>query len=317
MDIGSWPPSGWSAWLPLRKHRKTANTVLTALSSTTISGYVDTSAQWNFGTGNENNPPYTFGGASKADGFNLNVVQLSIAKPMDESEWAAGYQVDLWFGPDANSLGTQSVFGSGYCGRCMPAISPSARLICRCELRSATALTGKSVYSTPSSATNPLHPRTIRTTPAPTAQSIEPTDSHGYARPPTAINDNISVAAGVADTIGTEAINRPGLSALQKQRYAESYKTYMASLALTAPDSMGFLAGSTLYGGIVNGFNNGVLGTGYAAPTLNAYVGGTMATPVTGLRVGASWDYVRLDSTISCANVWNTAYNNSRWQEQS
>src|SRR5512133_649106 len=88
------------------------SSVMTALASTTLSGYVDTSAQWNFGTGNANNPPYRFGGASKADGFNLNVVQLRLEKPLDEAEWAAGYRVDLWAGPDANTLGTQSTFGN-------------------------------------------------------------------------------------------------------------------------------------------------------------------------------------------------------------
>src|SRR6266850_5306760 len=89
------------------------NVVQTALASTTISGYVDTSAQWNLGTGNERLPDYKFGGASKADGFNLNVVQLRIEKPLDESEWAAGYRVDLWAGPDANVLGTQSIGAVG------------------------------------------------------------------------------------------------------------------------------------------------------------------------------------------------------------
>jgi len=60
--------------------------VVTALSATTLSGYVDISAQWNFGTGNANTPPYRFGGPSKADGFNLNVVQLRIEKPLDETD---------------------------------------------------------------------------------------------------------------------------------------------------------------------------------------------------------------------------------------
>src|SRR5947209_12955360 len=85
-----------------------ASAVMTALSSTTLSGYVDTSAQWNFGTGNERLPDYKFGGSSKADGFNLDVVQIRIEKPLDEQDWAAGYRVDLWAGPDANVLGTQS-----------------------------------------------------------------------------------------------------------------------------------------------------------------------------------------------------------------
>src|SRR5215831_5907740 len=83
-----------------------ASSVMTALSSTTLSGYVDTSAAWNFGTGDANVPPYRFNSPSKSDGFNLDVVQLRIEKPLDESEWAAGYRVDLWFGPDANTLNT-------------------------------------------------------------------------------------------------------------------------------------------------------------------------------------------------------------------
>ena len=33
--------------------------VVTALASTTLSGYVDTSAHWNLGTGNQNLPAYT------------------------------------------------------------------------------------------------------------------------------------------------------------------------------------------------------------------------------------------------------------------
>src|SRR5712672_3372575 len=90
------------------KAEEHANSVITALSTTTLSGDVDTSAQWNFGTGNDRLPDYKFGGSSKADGFNLNVVQLRIEKPLDEQEWAAGYRVDLWAGPDANTLGTQS-----------------------------------------------------------------------------------------------------------------------------------------------------------------------------------------------------------------
>src|SRR5207245_1094432 len=85
-----------------------SSSVMTSLASTTLSGYVDTSAQWNFGTGNAHNPPYKFGGASKADGFNLDVIQLRIESLPGAEEWAAGYRVDLWAGPDANELGTHS-----------------------------------------------------------------------------------------------------------------------------------------------------------------------------------------------------------------
>src|SRR5436190_22519971 len=85
-----------------------ANVLQPALSSTTLGGYVDTSAQWNLGTGNANMPPYKFGGSGKADGFNLDVVQITLEKPLDEQLWSAGYRVDLWYGPDANALATQS-----------------------------------------------------------------------------------------------------------------------------------------------------------------------------------------------------------------
>ena len=85
------------------------NPVWTGLSSTTISGYIDTSVQWNAGTGNANTPAYAFGGPGKADGFNLNVVELTLEKPMDTSqEWGAGYKVDLFLGPDAVTLATPS-----------------------------------------------------------------------------------------------------------------------------------------------------------------------------------------------------------------
>src|SRR5271157_164487 len=92
------------------KAEEKPSAVSTALSSTTIGGYVDTSAQWNFGTGNQNPAPYKFNSPSKADGFNLDVVQLTLEKALEPEGWAAGYHVDLWFGPDANVLGTQSTF---------------------------------------------------------------------------------------------------------------------------------------------------------------------------------------------------------------
>jgi hypothetical protein len=82
--------------------------LLTAVSSTTISGYVDTSAQWNIG-GSDSVPNYSFGGPGKADGFNLNVVKLALEKPISpDAGWSAGYKADLWLGPDANMLATQS-----------------------------------------------------------------------------------------------------------------------------------------------------------------------------------------------------------------
>src|SRR5436305_9704656 len=83
------------------------SSVMTALSSTTISGYVSTSAEWNPGTGNSIVPGFAFN-RGKQDGFSLDVVRVTIQRPLDEAQWAAGYKVDLIFGPDADALATTS-----------------------------------------------------------------------------------------------------------------------------------------------------------------------------------------------------------------
>src|SRR5436190_10856093 len=90
----------------------TVNNIITgAAASTILSGYVDTSLQWNPGTGNAHVPAYAFNSPSMADGFNLDAVKVSLEKPLDESEWAAGYRADVMYGPYANSLGTSPVGG--------------------------------------------------------------------------------------------------------------------------------------------------------------------------------------------------------------
>src|SRR5271169_408808 len=71
--------------------------LLTTLSATTISGYVDTSAVWNPGTGNANPAPYAFN-AGKQDGFNVDAVDIKIAKPQDETGWSGGYVAELSYG---------------------------------------------------------------------------------------------------------------------------------------------------------------------------------------------------------------------------
>lgn len=266
-----------------------ANSVLTSLSSTTLSGYVDTSAQWNFGTGNANLPPYAFGGASKADGFNLNVVQLRIESPMDENEWAAGYRVDLWAGPDANSLNTASLFGNG---------SPSGNsdFAVRQAYVALRAPVGNGLdfkvgvfdtiigYESVDATVNPNYTRSY-------GQAIEPT-THTGVLASYRLSEVFSASAGVANTVGPNINGRAFAPVQTANDHAESYKTYMGSLALTAPESMGFLAGSTLYAGIVNGFSGSV-----DEVTTSYYMGATVATPVTGLRLGAALDVLDVQNT--------------------
>jgi hypothetical protein len=271
-----------------------ASPVMTALSSTTISGYVDTSAEWNPGTGNANLPPYKFNVANKADGFNLDVIQLRIDKPLDEQDWAAGYRADFWFGPDANTLGTTSTGMTGINGsdfgirQAYVALRAPVGTGLDLKMGVFDSIIG---YESIEAGNNPNYTRSY-------GHSIEPQTETGLLAS-YRFCDCFSASVGVADTFGP-TINDRAFAPVNGVPYgpqteAESYKTYMGSIALTAPDSWGFLSGSTLYAGAVNGFNSSGFMSGFTTQPVTVtsyYLGATVATPVTGLRVGASFDYL-------------------------
>ena len=243
------------------------------LASTTISGFVDTSAQWNFGTGNANNPGYSFGGPTKADGFNLNVVQLSISNPLDEAEWSAGYTADLWLGPDANTLASQSTLAGGTSDLAIRQAYVALRTPVGngidWKIGVFDTIIGYEVLGSPN---NPNFTRSYGFT-------IEPT-THTGIHAGYKVNDTLSVMACVADTVG------PTINGRANPPKAESYKTYMGAFALTAPESWGWAKGSTLNAGVINGFNSS-LGDNQTS----WYVGSTLNTPVNGLKVGVAFDY--------------------------
>ena len=283
------------------KAEEKANSAMTALSATTLSGYVDTSAQWNFGTGNERLPDYKFGGPGKADGFNLDVIQLRIEKPLDESEWAAGYRVDLWFGPDANTLGTQSLFGSSGSETGTAADFAIRQAYVSLRMPFGNGIDWKigvfdSIlgYESVESPNNPNYTRSF-------GHSIEP-QTHTGVLASYRFNDMISASVGVANTTGPTINYR----AFGEDGKAESSKTYMASLAVTMPDNTGFMSGSTLYAGIVNGLNENEGRADYDNNGTSYYAGATLATPVTGLRLGAAFDYLDVQN-VGGGETWSVA----------
>jgi len=299
------------------------NALQTALSSTTISGYVDTSIEW----GLDKPPTYYYGniqdripfrGAlnSKNDGFNLNVVKLSIEKPLDESEWASGYKVDLLFGPDAVLYNTSvnSVGGNGtWTGH---GDHPSADFGIKQAYVALRTPLGNGIdwkigtfdtvigYETFEAGNNPNFTRSW-------GYAVEPTQHTGILGT-YRINDMISVAAGVANTLSAGINDRAGNNAFLNTVQAQNetwHKTAMGSIAITAPSDCGFLAGSTLYGGIVYGMNNGGGSLGAATGATGArdqgnyYAGATLNTPVAGLKAGVAFDYVA-DFGGSSTDVW-------------
>jgi Putative beta-barrel porin-2, OmpL-like. bbp2 len=239
------------------------------------------------------------------------VIQIRIEKPLDEAEWAAGYRVDLWAGPDANVLGTQSVLAAGKSDFAIRQAYVALRMPVGNGIDWKVGVFDSILgYESVESPNDPNYTRSY-------GHSIEP-QTHTGVLASYHFNDMISASVGIADTTGPVINSRAQQGSIPggSNPHAESYKTYMGSVAITAPQSLGFASGSTLYGGIVNGYNSSVLGSGLGMPTLNAYVGGTIATPVTGLRVGAAWDLLNIDNTPNSgpftgtkseADVWSIA----------
>jgi hypothetical protein len=268
--------------------------LMTGLASTTVSGYVDTSAQWNLGTGNANTPPYAFSNG-KADGFNLNVVKLTLDKPADlKEDWGAGYKVDLLFGPDANALATQSTGNLADLGVKQAYVALHAPVGNGLDFKIGVwdTIIG---YEVTESINNPNFTRSY-------GYTIEP-PTHTGIQAAYQISEALSATVGVADTFG------PRINERVFPARAESYKTYMGSLTLTVPKSWGFLAGATLTGCIINGYNssaNAGANTGFGADQTSWYVGGSLNTPLKGLKVGAGYDYAGLSvQSLSGANYAN------------
>ncbi len=282
--------SGMVSVASVAKTEEGPSSVIPALAPTTLSGYVDTSAQWNLGTGDTFVPPYKFNSPSKADGFNLDVIQVRIEKPLEEAEWAAGYRVDLWAGPDASSLGTQSPVATGKSDFAVRQAYVALRVPVLNGIDFKVGVFDSVLgYESVESPDDPNYTRSY-------GHTIEP-QTHTGVLASYRFNEVVATSVGIADTTDPSINSRAFAPVQPTNPYAESYKTYMGAVALTAPECLGFLEGSTLYGGVVNGFNNSVVGSSVGMPTLNAYVGGTIATPVTGLRLGAAWDLLNLDST--------------------
>jgi hypothetical protein len=254
------------------------NSLMTAVASTTISGYVDTSINWTPGTGNAFVPAYAYNQSTKADGFNLNSIRVTIAKAEDETEWASGYQVDLFGGPDSGLLGTT---GGGFglnIGQAFVTLRTPIGTGIDWKLGMWDTIIG---YESTEVVNDPNFTRSY-------GYTIEPT-THTGLNGTYKITDSLSTTLGIANTAQPAFVNNrasaPGGS------MAESYKTYMGALSFTAPTNWGAESGSSIYVGFINGFDgNNVPGS----VSQNLYLGTTINTPMTELKVGASYDYFML-----------------------
>ena len=286
----------------VRADETTMNAVQTALSTTTISGYVSASANWQISRSGDN-AQYSPAGAipyqgGKQDGFNLDVVKLSISKPQDESPWASGYQVDLLFGPDAvgyNPSANSRVSGTTSVGDTFNSGGTEGFAIKQAYIALRTPI-GNGIdwkigvfdtiigYETFDAGSNPNYTRSW-------GNAVEPTEHTGILAT-YKISDMFTMSAGIANTLTAGINNR---NSYHNGGNGSSYfgsKTFMGSVTITAPSNCGWAAGSTLYAGMVYGFGGNSFGT-QEGNQVNYYAGATLNTPWKPFTVGAAFDYVQ------------------------
>lgn len=258
-----------------------ASPVSTALSATTLSGSLNTSAIWNVGTGNQSMPGRMFDVGNKMDGFNLDSFVLKLEKPLDEGTWSAGYAVELLYGSDAPLYGTSPAF---------PAAIATGDLAIKQAYVSLRAPVGNGInfkvgawdtpigYEVYSYAANPTFSRSY-------GYFLEPF-THTGVQSSYKFNDHIEAIAGVADARGTFGINQ-----INGRTRVESGKSFIGSVILTAPESFGFLSGSSVYFGATD-IQQDSASNPLTKDRVNLYAGATVKTPIEKLTLGTGYDYV-------------------------
>ena len=261
------------------------NAVQTALANTTLSGYVDAAATWRPGTDQgpatvgpllPNIPRYSY---AKNDGFSLNAVDIALDHPEDESPWAAGYHVEMMFGPD------NPVASITY-GPYSLSVANGLNCLRQAYLTLRTPV-GNGIdwkvgvfdtiigYESTSSPYDPNYTRSY-------GYTIEPT-THTGVLATYKVNDMLSLSAGIANT-WTENLFLTRLGPTY-----ESQKTYMGSVTFTAPDSAGFMNGATLTLGVVNAIDS--VNSFAGGSQSSFYAGATLPTPVKALKLGMAFDW--------------------------
>jgi Putative beta-barrel porin-2, OmpL-like. bbp2 len=266
------------------------NMLMTTLSTTTISGYVDVASQFN-PNGGGGAPNYYYG--QPANSVNLNVVDIAIDHPMDESPWAAGYHVEFWVGPNGQALGVGNDIRQAY----IALRTPLGNGI-DWKIGVFDTIVG---YESTTTLNNPNYSHSY-------GYNMEPT-THTGVLGAYKINDIATVQAGVADTSygGSGAYNAAagGFGGNTSGLYLP---TIMGGVTLTAPDSFGWAKGGTASFDVINtsgNIANNSDGNGNGNGATTYYAGVTLPTPIVALKVGASFDY--LTARDVSGNAWDGA----------
>jgi len=228
-----------------------AQTAPALAASATLSGYVSTGYRWGPGTGNF---AYGLSGStSRANAFSLDVVALSLHRPMENWILDSGYRVDLWLGPDASDLDTGSTSSSAelrqaYLDLRFPLVNPlTAGETTGLDLRIGTfnSIVG---FESPDHNANAHYTRSWGYTIQPTVHTGIIAFFPGTGRPGVDAlyewDSRYQIALGVANT------NDPRINGSPANA---DRKTLLAGFMWELPETLGPLEGSRFSLGYVNG----------------------------------------------------------------
>ena len=234
------------------------NSVLTALSSTVISGSVEASYMGSLSGSNR---------LYDDDGFVANGASLAIGSPLGEGDYSAGYNVELLLG------GRADVFGSADDGFLIKNANIGLNVPFGNGIDLTVGLFDSIVgYETEASASNPNVSRSY-------GYGLGPL-THTGALASTSLTDGLNFSFGVANSFGSTLGNTA-------DDLADGNLTYMVGVEATVPDNLGFLAGSTVYVGYVDG---AVSGRSNDDEDSHLYVGASVASPIEGVSLGVAYD---------------------------
>jgi hypothetical protein len=228
-----------------------AQTAPALAASATLSGYVSTGYRWGPGTGNF---AYGLSGTtSRANAFSLDVVALSLHRPMVNWILDSGYRVDLWLGPDASDLDTGSTSNSAelrqaYLDLRFPLVNPlTSGETTSLDLRIGTfnSIVG---FESPDHNANAHYTRSWGYTIQPTVHTGIIAFFPGTGRPGVdplyEWDSRYQIALGVANTTDPRINGTPANA---------DRKTLLAGFMWELPEALGLLGGSRFSLGYVNG----------------------------------------------------------------
>ncbi|MDP7442513.1 MAG: outer membrane beta-barrel protein [Verrucomicrobiota bacterium] len=238
------------------------NSVLTALSSTVISGSVETSYNGTFSRDNN-----LYGD----QGFVANGASLAVSSPLGEGDYSAGYNVELLLGQRAENF-AGGIEGVG------DFLIKNANIGLNVPFGNGVDLTVGLFdtivgYEVEASASNPNVDRSY-------GYDLEPF-THTGVLASTSLSDNISVSLGLANSFdSTGGLHNDTIA-------GDGNFAYLAGLEITAPENLGFLSGSTLYIGYIDGASAGANNDDEDSLF---YVGGSISSPIEGVSLGVAYD---------------------------